>query len=92
MREPSIKIPVICPECAQETIGEFQVAVIATALITGKNLRLYSACHDVYWTATHVEREQLRQYLAAVRIDAREAGQSDESTQSAQAKVAGASG
>jgi hypothetical protein len=72
MREPSMKFPVICPECARESIGEFQIAVIATALITGKNLRLYSACHDVYWTATSVEREQLREYLAAISIDARE--------------------
>jgi hypothetical protein len=72
MREPSMKFPVICPECARESIGEFQIAVIATALITGKGLRLYSACHDVYWTATSVEREQLREYLAAISIDARE--------------------
>jgi hypothetical protein len=72
MREPSMKFPVICPECARESIGEFQIAVVATALITGKSLRLYSACHDVYWTATSVEREQLREYLAAISIDARE--------------------
>jgi hypothetical protein len=72
MREPSMKFPVICPECARESIGEFQIAVIATALITGKSLRLYSACHDVYWTATPVEREQLREYLAAISIDAQE--------------------
>jgi hypothetical protein len=72
MREPSMKFPVICPECARESIGEFQIAVIATALITGKSLRLYAACHDVYWTAASVEREQLREYLAAISIDARE--------------------
>jgi hypothetical protein len=72
MREPSMKFPVICPECARESIGEFQIAVIATALITGKSLRLYSSCHDVYWTATPVEREQLRECLAASSIDARE--------------------
>jgi len=72
VREPSMKFPVTCPECARETIGEFQIAVIATALITGKTLRLYSACHDLYWTATQVEREQLREYLAAISIDARE--------------------
>jgi hypothetical protein len=72
MREPSMKFPVICPECARESIGEFQIAVIATALMTGKSLRLYSDCHDIYWTATRVEREQLREYLAAISMDARE--------------------
>jgi hypothetical protein len=77
VREPSIKIPVTCPECARETVGEFQIAVIATALITGKNLRLYAACHDVYWTATAVERDQMRKHLAAISIDAREGGAQD---------------
>jgi hypothetical protein len=84
VREPSVKIPVTCPECARETIGEFQIAVVATALITGKNLRLYAACHDVYWTATAVEREIMRKSLAAISVDARE-------TDSAEPKVIGAS-
>jgi hypothetical protein len=85
-----MKFPVICPECARESIGEFQIAVIATALITGKTLRLYSACHDVYWTATSVEREQLREYLAAISIDARETGeQPEESSDSRDAKSNG---
>ncbi|MEO7206193.1 MAG: hypothetical protein ABI356_07600 [Steroidobacteraceae bacterium] len=38
--------------------------MIANDLLTGKNLRLYSSCHDRYWTATFTEREQLRQSLA----------------------------
>lgn len=85
-----MKFPVICPECARETIGEFQIAVIATALITGKNLRLYAACHNVYWTASPVEREQLREYLAVIRIDARErAEQPQESSDSIDAKSIG---
>jgi hypothetical protein len=85
-----MKFPVVCPECARESIGEFQIAVIATALITGKTLRLYSACHDVYWTATSVEREQLREYLAAISIDARETGeQPDDSSDSTDAKSIG---
>jgi hypothetical protein len=38
-------------------------------LLTGKSLRLYSKCHDRYWTATFTEREQLRKSLAALKID-----------------------
>jgi len=92
VREPSLKFPVICPECARETVGEFQIAVIATALITGKPLRLYSACHDLYWTATHVEREQMREYLAAISIDAQaNDGQSEESSNAREAKSIGGS-
>jgi hypothetical protein len=89
VREPSIKIPVVCPECARETIGEFQIAVIATALITGKNLRLYAACHDVYWTATALEREKMRQHLAAISVDARETDV--QSSQSTEPKAVGGS-
>jgi hypothetical protein len=85
-----MKFPVVCPECAQENIGEFQIAVIATALITGKNLRLYSACHDLYWTATKVEREQLREYLAALSVEAQ--GHDGESKDSPDIKVANATG
>jgi hypothetical protein len=85
-----MKFPVICPECARENIGEFQIAVVATALITGKNLRLYSACHDLYWTATKVEREQLREYLAALSIDAQ--GHDGESKDSSDIKLTNATG
>jgi hypothetical protein len=45
------------------------IAVIADSLLTGKSLRLYSHCHDRYWTATFVERERLRKSLATLRID-----------------------
>jgi hypothetical protein len=45
------------------------VAVIADILLTGKSLRLYSNCHDRYWTATFTEREQLRKTLAALNIE-----------------------
>ena len=90
MREPTMKFPVVCPECARENIGEFQIAVVATALITGKNLRLYSECHDLYWTATKVEREQLRECLAALSIQAQ--GHDDESKDSSDIKVANSTG
>jgi hypothetical protein len=47
------------------------IAVIAGGLLSGKGLRLYSNCHERYWTATFAEREQLRKSLAVLKIDTR---------------------
>ena len=52
------------------SVSEIPIAAIANSLLTGKSLRLYSKCHDRYWTATFTEREQLRKSLALLEIDA----------------------
>jgi hypothetical protein len=69
MPEPTLKFFVTCPDCALESVSEIPIAVIANSLLTGKSLRLYSHCHDRYWTATFVEREKLRKSLALLKID-----------------------
>jgi hypothetical protein len=71
MLEPTLKFSVTCPDCALESVSELPIAVIASGLLSGKSLRLYSNCHDRYWTATFTEREQLRKSLAVLKIDAR---------------------
>lgn len=71
MSEPTLKFSVTCPDCALETVSEIPIAVIAGGLLSGKSLRLYSICHDRYWTATFTEREQLRKSLAVLKIDTR---------------------
>lgn len=70
MREPTLKFAVTCPDCALQSLSEIPIAVIANALLTGKSIRFYAGCHDQYWTATCVEREQLRKTLAAMKTDA----------------------
>jgi hypothetical protein len=70
MPEPTLKFSVTCPDCALESVSEMPIAVIASGLLSGKSLRLYSNCHDRYWTATFTEREQLRKSLAVLKIDA----------------------
>jgi hypothetical protein len=70
MREPTLKFAVTCPDCALESLSEIPIAVIANALLTGKSIRLHAGCHDQYWTATFVEREQLRKTLATMKTDA----------------------
>jgi hypothetical protein len=69
MPEPTLKFSVTCPDCACESVSSMPIALIASRLLTGKSLRLYSKCHDRYWTATFTEREQLRQSLALLNID-----------------------
>jgi hypothetical protein len=69
MPEPILKFSVTCPDCALESVSEMPIAVIANGLLTGKSLRLYSHCHDRYWTATFTEREQLRKTLAALNME-----------------------
>jgi hypothetical protein len=71
MPEPILKFPVTCPDCALESPLEMSIALIANALLTGKAIRLYSRCHDRYWTATFAEREQLRKALAALTLETR---------------------
>jgi hypothetical protein len=39
--------------------------VIAEVLLLGKTIRLHADCHDVYWDATALELEQVREYLGA---------------------------
>jgi hypothetical protein len=69
MPEPTLRFPVTCPACALESLSEMSIAVIANALLTGKGIRLHSSCHNHYWTATFVEREELRNSLALLQIE-----------------------
>ena len=64
-KEPVVRFPVTCPICARALLTELPVAVIAEALIEGSPIRLYASCHDVYWDATELEIEQIREYLSA---------------------------
>src|SRR5882672_10231457 len=64
-KEPGVRFPVTCPICARALLTELPVALIAEALIVGSAIRLHAACHDVYWDATELEVEQIREYLGA---------------------------
>jgi hypothetical protein len=72
MQEPTLRFVVTCPDCGLESLSELPIAVIANALLTGKSIRLHAVCHDQYWTATFIEREQLRKTLGTMKIDARQ--------------------
>jgi len=63
--EPGVRFPATCPICARALLAELPVALIAEALIVGSPIRLHASCHDVYWDATELEIEQIREYLGA---------------------------
>ena len=71
MNEPTIKVPVCCPVCAQEHLCDLATAAVAAALLNGDCIRLACRCR-AQWVATDVERAQIRQYLAALYISQNE--------------------
>jgi hypothetical protein len=71
--EAVIRFPVTCPKCRQEVLATLPLGIVAAALISGRAVRLYASCHDVYWDAHHSEIEQLREYMAAPSVQALQA-------------------
>jgi hypothetical protein len=68
MEDTVLRIPIVCPECARESLTEFASASIAEALVTGDSIRLYASCHGKAWQASSLEREQLQEYLDAASL------------------------
>jgi hypothetical protein len=71
MAEPTIRFPVACPQCGEESLGEYAVVDVAAALLKSSPLILASPCHHQQWQATPKEIEQIREYLAAVKDPSR---------------------
>jgi len=77
MSEPAtFRFPAACPKCGREQLAEFPVDVVADALQRGSDICLVAICHDVIWTATELELEQIREYLQAVQCSRWEMHQS----------------
>jgi hypothetical protein len=66
MYQPTVRFPVACPKCGKERLTEFAVDEVADALQRGLEISLVATCHDVIWTATELELEQIHEYLRAV--------------------------
>jgi hypothetical protein len=49
-----------------ERLTEIPIDVVADALQRGSDIYLVATCHDVIWTATELELEQIDEYLGAV--------------------------
>ena len=66
MIEPTVRFPVACPKCGGERLAEYPVDVVADSLRRGSDICLVATCHDMIWTATELELEQIHEYLGAV--------------------------
>jgi hypothetical protein len=63
MIEPTIRFPVVCPTCGREKLTEFPLNEVVYALNGRSDICLVATCHDVIWTATELELEQIHEYL-----------------------------
>jgi hypothetical protein len=68
MDQPTVRFPVACPKCGKERLTEFPVDELVDALQRGLDICLVATCHEMIWTATDLELEQIREYLRAVRL------------------------
>jgi hypothetical protein len=69
MKEPTVRFPVVCPDCGLEHLGEFSIATLAGALIRNDEIRLRAACHDSGWVASPGEIAQVRAYMGLQRYE-----------------------
>jgi hypothetical protein len=63
MAKSDVHIPVRCPECGTVTLTAFPIIVVATALSSWHQMRLYSSCHETIWDATQPEIQSMREHL-----------------------------
>jgi hypothetical protein len=63
MFEHTIRFPVACPKCGKERLTEFPTNEVVHALDGCSDITLVATCHDVIWTATELEWEQIHEYL-----------------------------
>ena len=68
MVEPTVRFPVVCPKCGREKLTEFPLDEVAYALNRGSEITLVVTCHDVIWTATELELEQIHTYLLVSKL------------------------
>jgi len=70
MDNSTIRFPVKCPCCGQESLVASPVDTIVKTLATKRRLILSSSCanHNVTWVANEIERNQIREYAAALHF------------------------
>jgi len=68
--ESRVSFPVSCPVCGNKLVAQYRPVDIVGALINGRPIHLYAACHDKSWIAGYVEVQQIRSYLGATWLGA----------------------
>jgi hypothetical protein len=69
MKKPIVRFPVLCPRCGEESLTEVSVDLAAEGLMRNEGIQLKSACHNLFWTASSTEMQQLREYMSAGLFD-----------------------
>ena len=67
--EPRVSFAIRCPVCGQEALAQYRTVDVVGALINGRPIHLYAACHDRSWTASYVEVQQIRAHLGAAWLE-----------------------
>jgi hypothetical protein len=65
-----VSFPVTCPVCGTKLIAQYRLVDIVGALINGRPIHLYAACHDIGWIASYVEVQRIRSFLGATWLEA----------------------
>ncbi len=68
MFEPNFRFPVKCPICRTEGLTSVPMGQVAEALVKNEPISLRAVCHEVVWTATESETDQIREYFAEVWV------------------------
>jgi len=89
MKQPTIRFPVVCPRCGTESLAEVSIALAAEALMRSEGIQLKAACHNLYWTASPTEMQQLRGYMSAVIDEQRTSSQAADPRQNLQQPMRG---
>ena len=77
MKKPIVRFPVVCPRCSTESLAEVSVDLAAETFMRNEGIQLRAACHNLYWTASPIEMDQLREYMRAIFVDQQRATERD---------------
>ena len=67
--EGRVSFPIRCPECGKQAITQYRAIDVVGALINGRPIHLYTACHDRSWIASYVEVQQIRAHVGAAWLE-----------------------
>jgi hypothetical protein len=65
-----VRFPIRCPVCGKEAITQYRAIDVVGALINGRPIHLYTACHDRSWIASYIEVQQIRAHLGGNWLEA----------------------
>lgn len=70
MNDPIVRFPVKCPCCGQEYLAREDLHAITNRFLNDRPIKLHADCeyHRLVWVASEIERNQIQDYAAAVKV------------------------